>query len=255
MALIICSWSGGIDSTALIAQALSAGHEVKAVTLGIYGGYFAARERDARAALVQPLASLGRISFHEIDASWIWAFSPDGIEIPRRNRHIIDHLIMQHAIRHQASDIGLGEYIGADTWVVRDHVGAADADARALSGYLYNEYGLDYRLWSLSDFGEARYKQHRLALGLDCGIDMSLTTNCLADLPEHCGRCYKCIERSVAFWLCGRADATVYARDPAEHHAWQVYCNQMQGMRVILSADAFEPIPMPRKADAAQAID
>jgi len=253
MALIICSWSGGIDSTALIGQLLKAGHSVQAVTLNIYGGDFGARELEARSALFDHLAAMGSLDAYEIDADWIWEFSPDGVEIPRRNRHIIDHLAMKYASPAGTGDIGLGEYIGADTWVVRDHVGAADADARALAAYLYHEYGLDWRLWTLSDFGEARFKHNRLDMGFEAGVPMDLTTNCLGDYPKHCGQCYKCIERSVAFNLLGREDRTEYLADPKASPAWRVYHQQMIGIPEQLPAGAFPEIKMPRSVAAQRA--
>jgi hypothetical protein len=245
MAVITCAWSGGIDSTALIAQLLKAGHVVKAFALDVYGGAFAMREFAARVTLLPKLKELGDITYYPAQrADWIWAFSPDGVEIPRRNRHIIDHLVTSW----RATNIGLGEYIGADTWVVQDHVGAADADSRALAAYIYHEYGLSVRLWTLSDFGEARYKHNRLKLGVDAGIDMTLTTNCLTDNSIHCGACYKCIERSVAFAKLGLEDSTRYATDPRKHPAWSIYDQQMSGLSVTLPANTFAIPKLPKKA-------
>lgn len=249
MSLVVVSWSGGIDSTALIAKLLKHGHAVHAVTLGVYGGQFATRERRARELLLPTLNGMGDFAHCEAPADWIWAFSPDDVEIPRRNRYIIDHLIARYCTLFDTDQIGLGEYIGADTWVVRDHVGAADADARALAAYVYHEYGLDYRLWTLSDFGEARYKHQRLGMGFDAGINMTLTTNCLGDYPVHCGVCYKCIERSVAFDMLARADRTEYASDPRQHIMWKVYQQQMLGNHGAIAHDAlFGQIRMPSKA-------
>jgi hypothetical protein len=248
---VVCSWSGGIDSTALIAQLLRAGHPVTAVALNIYGGAFARREAQARERLYPVLARMGSVTYRTGAADWIWAFSPDGVEIPRRNRHVIDHLVMVSALPHGHRDIGMGEYIGADTWVVRDHVAGADADTRALAAYVYGEYGLDWRLWTLSDFGEARYKYERVAMGIRAGVDMGLTTNCLTDSEEHCGRCYKCIERAVAFRILSVEDQTVYLSDPRKHPAWLAYWGQMMngGGRAELPVGAFEDCPpLPRRA-------
>lgn len=245
---VVVSWSGGIDSTALVAQLLRQGHRVHTVALGIYGGAFGARELAARNELLGAMRSLGNWASHEERAApWVWAFSPDGVEIPRRNRLIIDHLI-EHDARAQGMHIGLGEYIGCESWVVRDHVGAADADARALAAYIYDQYGLGVRLWTLADFGESRYKDDRLRLGIEAGVDMCATTNCLTDGPVHCGACYKCIERSVAFWRISYLDTTVYAVDPRAHPAWDAYWSQMSGGEVDSSLARFAPMKMPAPA-------
>jgi len=257
MALIVCSWSGGIDSTALIAQLLSDGHSVHAVSYNIYGGAFGERERNARATLFEAFCPLtghnNSFAYEERDAEFLWHFSADGIEIPRRNRLIIDHLITHYGM--QTKEIGLGEYIGADTWVVRDHVSAADADARALASYVYREYGLDYRLWTLSDFGEARYKHERLRLGTDIiSNGMASTTNCLGDYEEHCGRCYKCIERAAAFTTLGMDDPTKYTADPCIQSAYPYYRAQMQGERMPAGRLSFDPISMPTRSGAAERV-
>ncbi len=232
---IVVAWSGGIDSTALIAQLLTKGWAVKALVFDVYRALplFAAREERARTALLNYLMPIetGLLEVHQVKSDWIWAFSPDGIEIPRRNRLMIDHMIEAHCRPDEIPNIGLGEYIGADTWVVQDHVGAADADARALCAYIYREYGLRERLWTLADFGEARYKHQRLSLGIEVLGDevMALTTNCLKDTEIHCGKCYKCLERNVAFCKLTGHDVTKYEVDPTHHPKWSTYLQQMHG--------------------------
>lgn len=227
----VASWSGGIDSTAVLALLLARGWKVHAFTLHIYGGDFGAREAEARSALRPHLEALpGKLICHEAPADFLWAFSPDGVEIPRRNKHILDHLIEKHAKPRQIRNIAMGEYIGADTWLVRDHVASADADARALAGYLYHEHGLDWRLLTLADFGESRYKSQRVALGWEVlGEAMYLTSNCLLDGRQHCGHCYKCIERHAAFMIHAGHDSTVYAERPEQHEAYSDYRGQMLG--------------------------
>lgn len=238
---VVASWSGGIDSTAVIANLLARGFSVRAVTLLIYGGAFNAREQRARESLKTSLRRLARLSKAEIEfiekrADWIWAFSPDGIEIPRRNKHIIDHLITTEMIPEKIKKIGMGEYIGADTWLVKDHVSAADADHRSLSAYIYQEYGLDYQLISLQNFGESRYKSDRINLGMSVlGTDMFLCSNCLVDSPLHCGSCYKCIERAAAYHVLDVEDKTDYEEDPKNKPTFSLYVHQMRGNKVEAS--------------------
>jgi 7-cyano-7-deazaguanine synthase in queuosine biosynthesis len=255
----LVTWSGGIDSTALVAQMLDQGFKVTLLTLRIYGEQFGQRESAARIRLFPVLKRIGehqtnrgRGIIHHYDqrADWLWSFSPDGIEIPNRNKRILDYLVTM-AQGLGITHIGMGEYIGADSWVVSDHVGAADADARSLAAYLYHEYGLGYRLWTLADFGESRYKADRLLLGTEViGRDMTLTSNCLLNYREHCGRCYKCIERAAAFHLSGITDTTFYIADPTERQAFQVYCEQMKGLPVSVSwhDESMQRAPMPTRA-------
>ena len=241
---VVASWSGGIDSTGVAAHLLLNGYRVRLVTLRIYGGDFGDREWAARETLLPVLRGMGDLVSHvEVKAPWIWAFSPDGVEIPRRNKHIIDHLLTVHCMPRGIKNVGMGEYIGADSWLVRDHVGASDADHRSLASYVFTEYGLDYRLLSLADFGESRYKVNRVRLLVDALGEKaaSLTSNCLHDYIEHCGACYKCIERAAAFDLLESADHTTYLSDPREHEAYSLYRAQMVGQNVVLPWGAITP--------------
>ncbi len=252
---VVASWSGGIDSTGVVAWLLYSGYDVHIVTLNIYGGAFGKRERNARHALLPALASVaargeGRIvTRRQQDAKWLWAFSPDEKEIPRRNKHILDHLVTAHCIPRGITNVAMGEYIGADTWVVQDHVAAADADHRSLAAYLYYEYGIRYRFMSLANFGESRFKSDRLRLLIKAiGTEAAtLTSNCLYEGVEHCGRCYKCIERAAAFCVLGITDKTVYYDDPQEPEAYGVYIRQMQGKGGHLGMIDFEDPLMPTK--------
>jgi hypothetical protein len=226
---VVCTWSGGVDSTALIALLLRDGYKVNALTLNFYERDFVSREARSRKNLLEDLSKLGDISVIEKDGSFLWSFSPDGVEIPRRNRLIIDHLIETECKPRGLYYLGVGEYIGADTWVVRDHVGSADADARALTSYIYQEYGLDFRLLTLADFGESRYKSDRVALGASViGDLMFKTTNCLNNVPEHCGECYKCVERHVSFTKVFGRDETVYLSPPRNSERYRLYLEQMK---------------------------
>lgn len=230
---VVASWSGGIDSTGVIANLLYHGWEVHAVTLEFGPQHYLAREREARAKLLPELQKLGSssraLTLTTREANWLWEFSPDGKEIPRRNKHIMDHLLMKEALPRGIKNLAMGEYIGADTWVVTDHVPARDCDHRALSAYLYLEYGMEYRLISLQDFGESRYKSDRLALGWQrLGLAIRHTTNCMADRLTHCGKCYKCIERSVAFDVLHLEDTTAYLEDPRDHPLRERYRKQME---------------------------
>jgi len=241
---VIATWSGGIDSTGVIVQLVKAGWDVMAFTLPIYerlAPEMHRREALARAALqphIEAAASAFGGRFRSVgirNCEWIWNFSRDGIEIPRRNKHIMDYLLAQYG--GDTKNIAMGEYVGADSWVVQDHVGAQDADHRHLSAYLLHEYGLDYRLISLQDFGPSRYKHERLATlidGLGSVSQAALTTNCLKNVLQHCGRCYKCVERFAAFGMLGLSDPTKYTSTPEDSPAYVIYVQQMKGNPVTM---------------------
>lgn len=253
---VVASWSGGIDSTAVIAHLAARGYDISCVTFGIYGGEMAKREARARNALIPELLAIaafngGSITFtRETHSPWIWAFSADGVEIPRRNKHIIDRLATVYATERRAKNLALGEYTGADTWLVQDHVEQRDADHRTLAAYLLAEYGLAWRLISLQDFGESRYKVDRVRLLAALIGDASFdTTVCLVDSEKHCGECYKCVERHAAFVRALGYDRTEYEHDPAAHPDFDVYRQQMAGFNLRAQLDNFPSShPMPTGA-------
>lgn len=249
--VVVASWSGGIDSTGVVANLLQRGYAVTAVTFSIYGNEFGGREAKAREALWPKLEAIawrngGVFESTEVDAKWIWAFSADGVEIPRRNKHILDRLVLVEAATRHTTQVAMGEYIGADTWLVKDHVAQSDADARALQGYLYAEYGLGYRLFTLADFGESRYKADRLRLGWEVlGDGMALTTVCLRNGDVHCGECYKCVERRAAFVTAELRDFTDYAVEPDKHPDYEMYLRQMRGELLNAPAKDFTMAGLP----------
>jgi hypothetical protein len=248
---VVAAWSGGIDSTAVIAKLLRRGYEVRAVSADLYKNTkprYYARELFARTQLVPLLKEIGDrygglLTTEILDTQALWSFSSDGVEIPMRNKRWIDLIMAKIAIPGNIMNIALGEYVGVDTWLVSDHVPGFDCDHRALSAYILSEYGIRYRLISLQDFGESRYKSDRLRIGLDAlGIDMSLTTNCMRDVVTDCGECYKCIERSAAFSMCSVLDKTQYTSDPRVRPEFQQYCAQMRGEIVSRSIQDCAPL-------------
>jgi len=236
------TWSGGIDSTALIGLLLKAGWSVQPVTLLFGKTGYKVREEAARDYLLDWFLRHYPESMQPsiyVDGNFLSEFAI-GPEIPRRNKHILDFMMMQYVIPQDGYYLGMGEYIGADTWLVKDHVGAHDADSRYLAAYMLHEYGLDYRFMALNDFGESRYKADRIRLLVDALSPYAAlrTSNCMDDLPGmHCGKCYKCIERHVGFEeVLGRGhDTTQYDIDPEKHVSYELYLQQMRGDLVDLS--------------------
>lgn len=244
--LVYVTWSGGIDSTALIGQLLRNGWEVQPITLVFGERNYLEREAIARGKLMGYFHHKYPRQFGTpivTDGSFLSTFSfgdLKGADIPRRNRHILDYLMCHFVIPANGYYVGMGEYIGADTWVVKDHVGAQDADSRYLAAYLLTEYGLGYRFMALNDFGESRYKSDRVRLLIDAiGPEYAqLTSNCMFGGTEtHCGKCYKCVERHVAFEMIlgPGADHTWYEVDPKNWPHYDLYVRQMHGEPVNLT--------------------
>lgn len=238
---VVAAWSGGIDSTAVVAQLLRRGYDVHAVSSDLYAKskpHYHRREQEARRKLLGPLLAVAEqtgasLLLSVLPSEALWAFSSDGIEIATRNKRWIDLLMAREVIPKGQMNIALGEYVGIDTWVVRDHVPGFDCDHRALSAYILHEYGIRYRLISLQDFGESRYKSDRLRIGREAlGDSMGLTTNCMRDTDYDCGSCYKCIERHAAFVTMGIPDPTQYLSNPEQHPEYDDYLLQMSGTDV-----------------------
>ncbi len=239
-------WSGGIDSTAVFANLLANGYSVLAAHSDLYESRaprYAAREAAARSHLIDPMARLnkamggGGFEIVKLPAQFLWEFAIKGTgEIPQRNKRMLDLLLAQEVMPRGWMNVAMGEYVGVDTWVVRDHVPPTDCDHRALSAYLLSEYGMRYRFISLQDFGESRYKSDRLRLGTELlGVDaMALTTNCMSDSIKDCGNCYKCIERHAAFCHLEVDDPTEYEQDPMGSPRFSYYMRQMAGEDVTM---------------------
>lgn len=244
--IVYTTWSGGIDSTGVIGQLLLNGWEVIPVTLIFGDRGYKDREAIARGKLAEWFESRYPETFHTpilVDGSFLSSFAEGDLEgagIPRRNKHILDFMMTNFVMPADNYYLGMGEYIGADTWLVKDHVGAHDADSRYLASYMLLEYGLGYRFMALNDFGESRYKSDRVKLLVDAldGRVAQWTSNCMFGTKEaHCGKCYKCIERHVAFEeVIGQGfDRTLYQNNPKDHPSYPYYLRQMAGELVDLS--------------------
>lgn len=243
------TWSGGVDSTALVAHLLKNGFEVWPIVFEFGPPAYQESEALARHRIRAHFEREYGDLFHEelkIDGSFLSEnFSLDrGREVLRRNKHIMDYIMMNYVLPADGTFIGMGTYVGADTSAV-DHLHGKDTDSRYLTAYLLSEYGIEYQLLSLADFanGKSRYKTDQIRILLDAAPWSVLlsTYNCMTGYPEaigvHCGVCYKCVERSAAMeFLFGKdGDATKYYTDP--HTMWYhaAYMKHFKGEHISLS--------------------
>lgn len=232
------TWSGGIDSTLVIAQALANGYQVQPVSI-IFGGTLV-RNREQLARTELEILFRGHFPglyrpTMLVDGNFLDAFEVAGVEqmnVPRRNRLILDYMMSNFVLPSNAYYLGMGTYIGSDTGVV-DHVPAEDADTRFLQAYLLQEYGVEFRLLTCDTWGEARTKGDRVAQLVDIlGPEGVLaTSNCGANANVACGNCYNCAERSVAIEeVLGKGfDTTHYSKDPHDWPYYDLYVRQHAG--------------------------
>ena len=243
---IWATWSGGIDSTALIGKLLQAGYEVFPIAVLMGPKIYRENERNARVLLSPYFREAYPELWHdplEVSMNWMKHFSSDGgHEIPRRNKHIMDYVMMQHVIPNDFYYLGMGSHLGADPPAV-DHLKMGnDTDSRHMMCYFLTEYGLHYQFVSLLDFGPSRYKTDRIQMMLDIipsPFIAFVPYNCLAGVQygTHCGHCYKCVERHAAFEIVlgPDKDETIYLSPPKEASYYKAYLGHFKGIPANLS--------------------
>lgn len=243
---IWATWSGGIDSTALVGKLLQAGYEVFPIAVLMGPKIYRENEREARVLLTPYFREKYPDLWHdpiEVTMDWLRHFSSDGgHEIPRRNKHIMDYVMMNHVIPNDFYYLGMGSHLGADPAAV-DHLKTGnDTDSRHMMCYFLTEYGIHYQFVSLLDFGPSRYKTDRIRMMLDTlpheAVAFS-SYNCLAGklTSWHCGECYKCVERHAAFEIVlgPDRDLTMYIKSPKIVPYYEAYLGHFKGIPANLS--------------------
>lgn len=238
------TWSGGIDSTALVGKLLQAGYTVFPIAILMGSQTYQHNEEGARKTLSNyfkaryPRTWIDPVT---VSGAFLKSFSPDGgQEVPRRNKHIMDFVMMNYVIPNDLYYIGMGSHLGADTPAV-DHLHGNDTDSRHMNAYLLSEYGIGYQLMSCLDFGPSRYKTDRIEMMLDSVTAhyAFATYNCLDGVENdmHCGQCYKCVERHAAFEsvLGDGQDKTRYVYNPKAMSFYEAYLGHFNGTPAGLS--------------------
>ena len=214
-------FSGGLDSTVLLASEIGAGSP--ALPIHIRSG-LAWESAEARAISrlldgppfageVWPLATL-RLDMQDVYPPSHWALTgrapeyhtPDeDVYLEGRNITLIAKAGVLCA-RAGISRLVLGPLAGnpfPDATPV-----FLEAMGRAMS------LGLEHTLEIAAPF-LSRTKAEVIRLGLELGVPLAATLSCMSpDGDRHCGRCSKCRERQEAFAAAGVADLTVY-EEPA----------------------------------------
>lgn len=242
--VIWVTWSGGVDSTAVLGKLLEDGFVVYPIAIRMGSAQFSYNELTPRILLSRYFKEKYPALWNdpvEISGSFLTKFSPDGgREIPRRNKHIMDYVMTNYVMANDGYYIGMGSHLGAYPGAV-DHLDGTDADSRYMIAYLLAEYGIGYQLITMLDFGPSRYKTDRIEMMLET-VPNNLAFvlyNCLDALsPDmHCGRCYKCVERHAAFEtvLGAGYDKTNYVYNPKEMPYYFGFIEHFQGNSPLLS--------------------
>jgi 7-cyano-7-deazaguanine synthase in queuosine biosynthesis len=237
----IVSWSGGADSTLVLAELLRRQYRVFAVSFVFEGDPMETRQTSARASLLAPLRAIGGSVAHiTVEANWLHVFSNEAGVMPRRNKHMLDFMILAMADKQGVRELGMGCRVGEDTALCSP---SPDADSRVMTAYLYNEYGWEYRLWTQEDFIRSRYKDEtasRLQALIGTYIEaVQPCGNPMTVLP--CGGCHKCVEWAAALAVADVTDFKTYGKAiPSQHPRFSDYCAQMRGeYRVPVSRREF----------------
>lgn len=213
-------YSGGLDSTVLLAHLLAEGREVHALSVN-YG------QRHAR-----ELESARAVCAHY------------GVDHRVADLRALAGIFGSNSLTNTAVDVAEGHYTEETmkTTVVpnRNMILLAVAAARAIAlkadTLAYAAHGGDHAIYpdcrpefadamdraiALADWHKVRLerpmvlwsKAEIVRRGAALGVPFALTWSCYKGGEKHCGRCGTCIERREAFHLAGVPDSTDYADD------------------------------------------
>ena len=213
-------YSGGLDSTVLLAHLLAEGREVHALTVN-YGQRHAREIESARAVCAHY-----------------------GVEHRVADLRALGEIFGSNSLTNTAVDVAEGHYTEETmkTTVVpnRNMILLAVAAARAIAlkadTLAYAAHGGDHAIYpdcrpefadamdhaiGLADWHKVRLERPMVSWskaeivrrGAALGVPFALTWSCYKGGAKHCGRCGTCIERREAFRLAGVPDSTEYAPD------------------------------------------
>tara|TARA_R110002073_G_scaffold74100_5_gene181177 strand:- start:15091 stop:15750 length:660 start_codon:yes stop_codon:yes gene_type:complete len=217
---VVAIFSGGMDSSTMLYQLLSKGHEVKAI--GFDYGQRHAVELDAAKAIATKagvayetvdLRSLGPVIAGQSSQVNPDIEVPDGhyteesmkaTVVPNRNMIMLS-VAVAHAISIDFDAIAYGAHAG-------DHTIYPDCRTEFVDA-MKTVIGLcDWkRVQLLTPFVDVS-KSEIAKIGLELKVPFEMTWSCYKGGATHCGTCGTCVERREAFELAGFTDPTSYLR-------------------------------------------
>ena len=215
---VVAIFSGGMDSSTMLYQLLSQGHEVKAI--GFDYGQRHAVELDAANAIsthagvpyqTVDLRSLGSVIAGQSSQVNPEVEVPDGhyteesmkaTVVPNRNMIMIA-VAVAHAISIDFDAIAYGAHAGDHTIYPDCRSEFVDAMKTVIGLCDWKQVKL------LTPFVEVS-KADIARVGSKLKVPFEMTWSCYKGGTTHCGTCGTCVERREAFELAGIEDSTSY---------------------------------------------
>lgn len=215
---VVAIFSGGMDSSTMLYQLLSKGHEVKAI--GFDYGQRHAVELDAASAIAAKagvayetvdLRSLGPIIAGQSSQVNPDIEVPDGhyteesmkaTVVPNRNMIMLS-VAVAHAISIDFDAIAYGAHAGDHTIYPDCRTEFVDAMKTVIGLCDWKQVQL------LTPFVDVS-KSEIAKIGSELKVPFEMTWSCYKGGATHCGTCGTCVERREAFELAGFADPTSY---------------------------------------------
>lgn len=217
----IVVFSGGLDSTVLLAELLAGGDELFALSVD-YGQRHRVELQHA-----ERIANDFRVPWQVADLSRIAPLlagsSQTSAEVPVPHGHYAEETMKQTvvpnrnmimlavaggwAVSLKANRVAYGAHTG-------DHTIYPDCRPE-FAGAMHNAFGLAdwHRIGLYCPFLEIT-KAQIVERGAELGVDFAQTWSCYQGGQIHCGQCGTCYERREAFRVAGVADPTTYLATP-----------------------------------------
>lgn len=213
-------FSGGLDSTVLLAKLVAEGRDCRALTVNYGQRHW--REIDSAKAICAMLAvphqivdlrSLARLWGNNsltnpaIDVAE-GHYTEERMRttvVPARNLVLLS-IAAAWAIAEKCDTLVYGAHSGDHVIYPDCRTEFADAVAKTIALADWHQVALERPFVSLR-------KSEIVRTGLACDAPMHLSWSCYKGGAQHCGRCGTCIERREAFFLAGAVDPTEYAPD------------------------------------------
>lgn len=213
---VLC-FSGGLDSSVLLAHLLDMGHTVHALNIS-YGSLHNASERKRAAAFAKKYqVSYKEIHLDFVDKLFDSALLQSGPDLPLG--HYSDRSMRQTVVPGRNTiflsiAIGYAESVKAQNIAIANHADDAamypDTTPEWVAAMRLAAYHGTYQRISLAAPFTHWSKADICKRGNELGVDFTSTWTCYSGGDTHCGKCGACSSRKEAFKKAGLTDPTTY---------------------------------------------